>query len=284
MKGIDLAQWNPVTNYALVASAVDFAVLKIINKQNNEEKAFATHLYGCQTANIPLFGVYNYSYATSTAKAVTDAQAVINVLKKHNLNTIVWMDVEEELIAKQLGKKLLDVIYAYKNTIEAAGYKFGVYTGLAYYNAHIKPYLSIPDIPMWIARYPSSSPMTIIQNPNEAKKPIVPNMVAWQYSSKGQINGIKGGVDLNIAYVSYDELIQFKGYTEIVRPTLKLGSRGDAVKALQTYLNLKGYPCGVADGIFGKLTRNAVIEWQKDHPSCGTPDGIVGKKTWATLY
>lgn len=284
MKGIDLAQWNPVTNYALVASAVDFAILKIINKQNNEEKAFATHLYGCQTANIPLFGVYNYSYATSPSNAVTDAQAVINVLKKHNLNTIVWMDVEEELIAKQLGKKLMDVIYAYKNTIEAAGYKFGIYTGLAYYNAHIKPYLSIPDIPMWIARYPSSSPMTIVQNPNEAKKPIVSNLVAWQYSSKGQINGIKGNVDLNIAYVSYDELMQFKGYTEVVRPTLKMGSRGDAVKALQVYLNLKGYPCGVADGIFGKLTKNAVIEWQKDHPSCGTPDGIVGKKTWATIY
>lgn len=67
-----------------------------------------------------------------------------------------------------------------------------------------------------------------------------------------------------------------------VRPTLKMGSRGETVRALQTFLNLKGYPCGVADGIFGKKTQAAVIEWQKDHGL--VPDGIVGKKTWATIY
>ena len=282
MKGIDISQWNAVSNYALVGSQVDFAVLKIINKQNNEEKAFGKHLNGCMANNIPLYGVYNYSYAASTSKAVADAQAVINVLKKYNLKTIVWMDVEEELIARQLGKQLLDVIYAFKNTIESAGYKFGIYTGLAYYNAHIKPYLNVPDIPMWIARYPSSSPMTIVMNPNEAKKPVVANLVAWQYTSKGQINGIKGSVDLNIAYITYDELMKFKGYHDVVRPVLKMGSRGDAVKALQIFLNLKGYPCGTADGIFGKKTKSAVVEWQKDHNL--VPDGIVGVKTWATLY
>ena len=69
---------------------------------------------------------------------------------------------------------------------------------------------------------------------------------------------------------------------EVVRPTLRKGSKGDAVKALQVFLNLKGYPCGIADGIFGQKTHNAVVEWQKDHSL--TPDGIVGKKTWATMY
>jgi len=282
MKGIDIAKWNPVSNYALVASQVDFAVLKIINKQNNEDGLFATHLNGCRANNISLFGVYNYSYATSTAKAVTDAQAVINVLKKHNLNTIVWMDVEEEIIAKQLGKKLLDVIYAYKNTIESAGYKFGVYTGLAYYNSHIKPYLTIPDIPMWIARYPSSSPMTIVQNPNEAKKPIVPNIVAWQYSSKGQINGIKGNVDLDISYVTYDELMEYHTSDNVnAKPILKKGSRGEYVRSWQIYLNLHGYSCGVSDGIFGSKTEKAVKAYQRDRGL--VPDGIIGPKTWATI-
>lgn len=70
--------------------------------------------------------------------------------------------------------------------------------------------------------------------------------------------------------------------TTITRPTLRKGSKGETVRALQTFLNLKGYPCGVADGIFGKKTEAAVIEWQKDHNL--VPDGIVGKKTWATIY
>jgi len=77
---------------------------------------------------------------------------------------------------------------------------------------------------------------------------------------------------------------EYAAPVETVKPVLKMGSRGDAVKGLQTFLNLKGYPCGVADGIFGNKTKQAVIEWQKDHPACGTPDGIVGRRTWATLY
>ena len=72
--------------------------------------------------------------------------------------------------------------------------------------------------------------------------------------------------------------------TTVIKPVLKKGSRGEAVKGLQTFLNLKGYPCGVADGIFGQKTYDAVVEWQKDHPACGKPDGIVGSRTWATLY
>lgn len=57
--------------------------------------------------------------------------------------------------------------------------------------------------------------------------------------------------------------------------TIKKGSRGEEVKTLQRKLNL--YP----DGIFGKLTEEAVKEFQKVHKL--TADGIVGAKTWAAL-
>lgn len=57
--------------------------------------------------------------------------------------------------------------------------------------------------------------------------------------------------------------------------TIKLGSRGEDVKTLQKKLNL------YADGIFGKLTDEAVREFQKSHGL--TVDGIVGAKTWAAL-
>lgn len=67
------------------------------------------------------------------------------------------------------------------------------------------------------------------------------------------------------------------------RPTLKKGSKGDAVKALQIFLNLNGYQCGSADGIYGSKTETAVRAFQKAHPECGTPDGIVGVKTWKVI-
>ena len=58
---------------------------------------------------------------------------------------------------------------------------------------------------------------------------------------------------------------------------LRVGSRGDEVKTLQTQLNQLGYDAGKADGIFGTRTDNAVRAFQK---AAGvTVDGIVGEKT-----
>ena len=59
------------------------------------------------------------------------------------------------------------------------------------------------------------------------------------------------------------------------RPILKINSRGEDVRQLQRILNL------VDDGIFGELTKEAVIAFQNAHNL--TPDGIVGTKTWAEL-
>lgn len=71
--------------------------------------------------------------------------------------------------------------------------------------------------------------------------------------------------------------------TVVTHRTLKKGCKGDDVKALQTFLNLKGFNCGVADGLFGAKTASAVKEFQKAYPECGTPDSIVGVKTWAVI-
>lgn len=56
---------------------------------------------------------------------------------------------------------------------------------------------------------------------------------------------------------------------------LKLGNKGDAVCKLQAALKV------TVDGNFGKHTRSAVINFQRDHKL--DPDGIVGAKTWKAL-
>lgn len=57
--------------------------------------------------------------------------------------------------------------------------------------------------------------------------------------------------------------------------TIKKGSRGDEVIALQQALHI------TADGDFGPKTEAAVIAFQKSHNL--TPDRIVGPMTWAAL-
>ena len=57
--------------------------------------------------------------------------------------------------------------------------------------------------------------------------------------------------------------------------TIKLGSKGNAVKKLQQLLNI------TADGVFGINTDNVVKEFQRKNNLIA--DGIVGAKTWKIL-
>ena len=61
-------------------------------------------------------------------------------------------------------------------------------------------------------------------------------------------------------------------------PVLRVGSRGQFVSYLQWLLTLYGYDVGTPDGIFGTLTRNAVLRFQQDNGLVA--DGIAGAKTW----
>ena len=64
--------------------------------------------------------------------------------------------------------------------------------------------------------------------------------------------------------------------------TLRTGSRGDLVKALQTKLKELGYYTGTIDGDYGSSTASAVKEFQRRNGL--TADGIAGEKTLKALY
>jgi len=66
-----------------------------------------------------------------------------------------------------------------------------------------------------------------------------------------------------------------------VRPTLYWGSRGDNVRLVQTKLQQWGYYKGRVDGIFGRLTYQAVRFFQGRNGLA--VDGIVGRRTYEAL-
>ena len=63
--------------------------------------------------------------------------------------------------------------------------------------------------------------------------------------------------------------------------TIKIGSKGDDVKALQSKLKQAGYYYGYIDGVFGAKTQTAVIKFQREKGLI--QDGIVGRKTMDKL-
>ncbi len=88
--------------------------------------------------------------------------------------------------------KLLQIIQAYQEVIEAAGLEFGVYTGLSFYNSYIKPWAGYLICRFWIARY---------RNRIVANQPIIKHILeGWQFSREESVNGISGNVDMNLWY------------------------------------------------------------------------------------
>ena len=68
--------------------------------------------------------------------------------------------------------------------------------------------------------------------------------------------------------------------TQIAQPTVKLNSKGANAKLLQHNLNQCGYTLE-EDGIFGKLSTQALKEWQAQNGLVA--DGIYGKKSEAKM-
>ena len=65
------------------------------------------------------------------------------------------------------------------------------------------------------------------------------------------------------------------------KPILQIGDKGAKVMLLQNRLSEIGYNPGIVDGIYGNLTKNAVIQFQSDHAL--KPDGIVSLSGWKAL-
>lgn len=59
--------------------------------------------------------------------------------------------------------------------------------------------------------------------------------------------------------------------------TIDPGESGAHIKLIQTALGLK------ADGVYGPVTKKAVVAWQKENPKFGAADGVIGPKSWKAL-
>ena len=119
--------------------------------------------------------------------------------------TFVWLDVEDRC-QQGLGQTLIDIINTYQSVIKSAGLNFGVYTGLSFYNQYIAPYANQINCPFWIARYPSTKGMSIGDEPNSAKKPVIQHpLYGWQYSSAFTCSGLNNSTDANLLYIELDK-------------------------------------------------------------------------------
>ena len=85
----------------------------------------------------------------------------------------------------------------------------------------------------------------------------------------------------NVPEIGTTEKIKPTYYYTVKLPLLKPGMEDDAVATVQQLLAARGYYTGDCDGIFGELTKRAVMAYQADNNL--ETDGEVGWHTWGKL-
>lgn len=203
-KGIDVSDNHGEIDWAQVAAAkVAFAVLRSVRRSGKADHQFAANLEGCRKHNIQV-SVYKYTYAATPEAARQEAQQVVELLRSHHLTgTMVWWDVEDKDVLRPLGsKKLTECIRAAQDVITTAGYGFGLYIGLYVYKERWFYFNAFAGTRLWVARYYKGyRTMQFDDEPDQKYKPNFDGYISvWQYTSCGDIPGIKVDVDLDMAY------------------------------------------------------------------------------------
>ena len=260
-KGIDVSEHQGVIDWAKVAKdGVQFAVLRAGygRELSQKDKQFERNYAGAKAAGIKV-GAYWYSYADSVKRGEQEARTCLKVLEGKRFELPIFFDQEyEKSILALSNKTRTDIVLKFLETVKGAGRKVGLYSSTNFITTKLQAN-RLTAYPLWLAEYGSKLHYT-------------GKVWAWQYTSKGRVNGIKGNVDCN------------HGYFEQVNTTntdlLRKGDRGDDVKLLQHRLNLLGWQL-TEDGIWGVQTDSAVRSYQ--YRAGLTVDGIIGAKTRAAL-
>lgn len=190
--GIDISANQGAIDFSLVKNeGIEFAVLRSTTSNGKADTYFEQYYKGCSTHGIAV-ACYKYSYAKTVAESIKEAEGVIKLLKGRKMP--IWLDLENTNQINTIGMAGLEkVANAFIDTCKKAGYDVGIYCNLNWYNNYISANLKKSNI-FWIARYGKNNGTLV-----ESYKPNV-GEVAWQYTSVGHVDGIKGNVDLDVLY------------------------------------------------------------------------------------
>ena len=147
-------------------------------------------------------------------------------------------------------------------------------------------YLGVPYVPRALENYPQ------IRYGNRGNFVTLIQFLLSEYGYDVDVDGIFGNGTRNavVAFqeangLSPDGVVGPNTWKTLLTlppyPVLRRGSSGAYVRYLQQKLESFLIPVGEIDGVFGAVTQNAVIAFQRANGL--TADGIVGPATWASL-
>lgn len=213
--GIDVSHHNGHIDWQAVArDGKKFVILKCqYEAQSHRKDETFEYNYAEAGKNGLARGVYIYIARASMADPVGDAKALLNHLQGRKLEYGIWLDLEDKTVDVKGKAYIRDLAYIYADIFRQAGYFVGIYCNRDWYLRLIHEDLK-RDFDIWMARYPKNDTGTY--NKTSSLKPSAQIAVAWQYSSKGNVPGIKTRCDLDVDYDGVVNLIASSPYRKSV--------------------------------------------------------------------
>ena len=257
-KGIDVSKNNGEIDWKKVKeSGVEFAMIRCgygSNITSQDDSRWLENAKGCEAVGIP-YGVYLYSYADTKAKAVSEANHVLRLLKGRKITYPVYLDMEDaSVFSKTTVKTRALIAKTFCSRIKAAGYKASVYSDKYNFEKELTDPV-FDTLGRWVAHYSRQCGYSGTYQ-------------IWQATNKGRVSGINGDVDI-------DYLISSQAF---VKPVIKVTAGKKKAK-----VTWKPKKTGSTCEIYYALSKTG--KWKKVQKSGKTGACLIkGLKAGRTYY
>ena len=185
VKCLDISTGQGYVDFNKVKSAgYNYVILRAgFGRENSQKDNTFDRNYANAKASGLKVGVYWFSYSTSPSEAYREANACLYCLNGKQLDMPVYYDLEYQPAMSMSNSNYTQMALNFCSAIKKAGYKSGVYSSASVYGYLLNRQTLINNgVSIWNAQWSSycSVPCDI-----------------WQYSEKGQVNGISASVDMN---------------------------------------------------------------------------------------
>lgn len=193
--GVDVSVHQGTVNWqAVKEDGIDFAMIRVGGRGYGsgalyDDANFEANIQGALQAGLEV-GVYFFSQALNAQEAQEEADYVLSKIQGYDITYPVVFDWERigtssARTDNMTSEALSEAALAFCQRIQENGYQamvyFYPYIGYLLYQLD-----DIDDYPFWVAQY-------------TAQPTFYYDFQIWQYTNRGQVNGINGNVDMDLS-------------------------------------------------------------------------------------
>lgn len=269
--GIDVSKYQGTIDWEQVAaSGVDFAMIRVGYRAKSTGILYEDPgaRYNLQEANANGIqtGAYFFSSAVTQEEAREEAEWVASFIAKYKITYPVAYNCEDfqSPDSRQNGlsaEERTQIACAFLDTIAAKGYTPMFYASRneMEQNAQWNMDTLGSRYKVWVSQYPEKP------FPETPKSSYSGAHEMWQYTSKGQVAGIRGNVDVNVAYFGYSQEAEAKDKNpaQIVEANPEVGMRFTEVDETVTAkdaTNLRNLPTTEGSTVVYQLKNGETVQ------------------------